>query len=389
MGAEDKAECRESRLRRRLNLTKDGMLDYMVKLQGFSQIRSEGSAPLAISKLLEILKLSPEEVHIELNTRINRRQIDAMVKAREQTFLLEFKANSDLAAISHAIHKLRELEGQAPNAIPLLAVRYMTDGGRKYCEDSSMSWIDLAGNARIQAPGLYIHVEGRPNVHKQTGRPGSVFAPKSSRIARWLLTHHDSYWSQRQIAEKTSMDEGFTSRIVGRLESGGYIQRNADGNIRVSNPDLMLDAWAEEYDFFKHQVYRGHMSARSSQELLQTMPSSLTKVGWQTAATGLGAAWLYNQFAGFRIVTFYLRRGPVALLPRLNEHLPGFRNDSPGANLWLVEPNDEGVFQGVESVEGVACVHPVQVWLDLKFHPERAPEAASSLRDQMPWRKRR
>jgi len=365
------------------------MLDLVVKLHSFGQVQSNGGTSLAIAKLLELLQLSPENVSIELNTRINRRQIDALVNIPERTFLLEFKANSNLAGISSAIQKLRELEDLAPHVVPLLAVRYMTAGGRKYCEEASINWMDLAGNAQIQAPGLYVHVEGRANTHKQTGRPGGVFAPKSSRIARWLLTHHDSYWSQRQIAENTSMDEGFTSRIVGRLESSGYIRRNVDGQIRVSNPDLMLDAWAEEYDFFKHQVYRGHMPARSSQELLQTIPTTLTQVGWETAATGLGAAWLLNQFAGFRIVTFYLRRGEVCRLSNLNEHLPGFRNDSPGANLWLVEPNDEGVFQGAQSVGDVPCVHPIQVWLDLKFHPERAPEAASSLRDQMPWRKKR
>lgn len=360
----------------------------MVKYTDFSQVDCAGNISIAITKLLELLQLAPENVTIELNRNVNSREIDAIVSGPDRAFLLEFKANSDLAAIDSAIQRLCELRHLGPHVVPLLAVRYMTEGGRKRCEQAAMNWIDLAGNARIKESGLYVYVEGRPNLLKQTGRPGSVFAPKSSRIARWLLTHHDRFWSQRQIAEKTSMDEGFTSRIVGRLERSGYIHRNAGGQIRVSNPDLMLDAWAEEYDFFKHQVHRGHMPARSSQDLLQTFPSTLTQVGWTTAATGLGAAWLLDQFAGFRIVTLYMRPSKDSRLPHLNEHLPGFRN-SPGANLWLVEPNDEGVFQGAELVAGVLCVHPVQVWLDLKFHPERAPEAARSLRDQMPWRKKR
>lgn len=103
------------------------------------------------------------------------------------------------------------------------------------------------------------------------------------------------------------------------------------------------------------------------------------------AATGLAAAWLLSHFAGFRITTFYLSE-PASLQALQNElHL---RADLPGANLWLVVPNDDGVFQGSLLTEGIQCVHPVQVWLDLKGHPERAPEAAGELRARFGWKMR-
>ena len=46
----------------------------------------------------------------------------------------------------------------------------------------------------------------------------------------------------------------------------------------------------------------------------------------------------------------------------------------------MVAPNDKGVFEGAEFVDGIRCVHPVQAYLDLKDHPERAAEAAEELR---------
>jgi len=62
-------------------------------------------------------------------------------------------------------------------------------------------------------------------------------------------------------------------------------------------------------------------------------------------------------------------------------------NDERGANTWLVVPNDEGFFHGSEVREGIRCVHPVQVYLDLKAHPERSAEAASRLRQEyLKWR---
>jgi hypothetical protein len=90
-----------------------------------------------------------------------------------------------------------------------------------------------------------------------------------------------------------------------------------------------------------------------------------------------------TRFAGFRLVTFYLReQPPAALLDELS-----FREEERGANVWLVVPNDEGVFHGSSEREGIRCVHPVQVYLDLGAHPERASEAATELREQyVSWR---
>ncbi len=58
------------------------------------------------------------------------------------------------------------------------------------------------------------------------------------------------------------------------------------------------------------------------------------------------------------------RRGPTATFflddvpsEELRERL-GFREEPRGANLWLVIPNDLGVFQGAELRDGVRCVHP-------------------------------
>jgi len=91
---------------------------------------------------------------------------------------------------------------------------------------------------------------------------------------------------------------------------------------------------------------------------------------------------LYSHFANFRLATFYLPNAPG------NElfNALGFREDEKGANTWLVVPNDEGVFHGTEVREGIRCVHAVQVYLDLKDHPESSSEAASRLRqDYLKW----
>jgi hypothetical protein len=61
----------------------------------------------------------------------------------------------------------------------------------------------------------------------------------------------------------------------------------------------------------------------------------------------------------------------------------GFREESRGANVWLVIPDDVGVFDGAGDKQGISCVHPVQAYIDLLAQPERAKEAAAELRSRL------
>jgi hypothetical protein len=255
----------------------------------------------------------------------------------------------------------------------------MGDVGRRICEEACVSWLDLSGNARIIAPGLRVIIEGKTNQFIVRGRPANVFAPKSSRVVRRLLIQPSKYVCQREIARATGLDEGFVSRLVIRLEKDDYLVRAEDGTVRPKDPGLLLDAWREAYQFSKHTIHHGHVAARSGDTLLRVVSDTLTKRGIEHAATGLAGAWVLTRFAAFRIATVYLPTDPS---PTLLDEL-GFREDPRGANLWLVVPNDAGVFQGAVEKDDIRCVHPVQVYVDLKDHPERAPEAAERLRAEL------
>ncbi len=184
---------------------------------------------------------------------------------------------------------------------------------------------------------------------------------------------------QHELAAATGVDEGFTSRIVSRLEEDGLVVREANGAIQPGDPALLLDAWREAYDFARHPIVRGHVAARSGEELLDRLSSVLRARGAGHAATGLAAAWVQARFGGFRIATIYLQdEPPASLLDALS-----FREELRGANVWLALPNDAGVFQGASDLRVVRCVHPVQTYLDLKGHPERAEEAAEQVRKNL------
>lgn len=333
-------------------------------------------------RLADLLGLAPTDAKLR-GQPSGAPHADAVIELGGFTFVVEWEGSGTIARVSEAARQaLHHASRVGKRAIPLVAVPFMGPAGRERCKESNVGWLDLSGNARLVAPALRVQIEGQPNRYKGPGRPASAFAPKSSRIARWLLMHPSRPVTQRELATTTKMDEGFTSRIVAKLESDELIIRDPDGRIRARDPNLLLDAWAESYGFAKHRIFRGHVPARTAEAQLRAMTEILAKKREPHAATGLAAAWLLDRFAGFRIVTIYLASEPEApLLERL-----GFREAEPGANTWLVVPNDEGVFQGASDRDGVRCVHPIQVYLDLKEHPERAKEAAEQLRkDLLKW----
>lgn len=329
-------------------------------------------------RLGELLGEAPSEVRPRQDRRAPA--ADAVIEIAGTTFVVEYKSSGSTAPVSAAIEQVRRLASSiGSRAVPLVVVPFMGPVGRRRCEDAGVAWLDLSGNARIVAPGIRVLVEGQPNRFKSRGRPSSAFAPKSSRISRWLLMHAGQSMKQRDLAQATDMDEGFTSRIVSRLEEENFILRGQDGEIRLRDPDLLLDAWRETYDFSMHQVIQGHLAARSGEEALRLLADGLRGGGVRYAATGLAAAWLLTQFSGFRLATMYVaERPPSDMLETL-----GFREEERGANVWIVVPKDEGVFQGADQRDGIACVHPVQAYLDLKDQPERAKEAAEQLRAEL------
>jgi hypothetical protein len=293
-------------------------------------------------------------------------------------FTVAWSSSGTVATVAEAPRRLRSHE----DAIRLVATPFMGESGRARCDEAGVGWFDLSGNASIRAPGLRIAMDGRPNAYVRRGRPSTPFAPKAARLTRTLLMHHPEALRQSQLAAAARLSEAYTSIITRRLIDDRLVDRLEDNRVRARDPELLRDAWAEAYRFDQHQVTRGTVAARSGEALLERVASAFaTKSADRSdevpyAATGLAAAWLHQPLAGFRIVTVFARRRP----PRDTLDALGFIDEPRGANLWIVVPKDDGVFDGAKRYTGIVATHPVQTYVDLHGQPERADEAAEHLR---------
>lgn len=338
-------------------------------------------------RLAQVLAIPRDQVEVHAQAG----DADLLLGALGHLFLVEYKGRADVATVLASIEQLHRYQAQVSEATrPLLVVPYMGETGAEVCQRAGVDWMDLSGNAHILAPGLRVLLSGSPNRYPRRGRPSNAFAPKSSRVARCLLVDQPPgspprRLLQKEIVEETGLDDGYVSRIVGRLVDDGLLESDEEGRVHAPSPTNLLLAWKAGYDFSKHHLVRGHVSAKTSQALQAEVALALSIADVRFAATGLAAAWKYVPYARYRIVSFYVDGISEARLEKLLGEI-GYRSGARGANLWLIFPSDEGVFLGARDQKDLRCVSPVQTYLDLLHHPERASDAAQELASHcLPW----
>ena len=329
----------------------------------------EREALRSLPAILENLLDEPEIAALHPQPPDSR--FDAIIDVRDRRWLIEIKSVASPGAVASAAERM-----DAPNksdGIRLLVVPFMTPAGAKAAAERNLNWLDLSGNASIRGENLYVSVQGHSNRLATRGRPASAFAPKSSRVARALLLDPERWWRQKELREHTDLDAGRVSRVVRRLDDDDLLAREGP-LLRPRDPDLLLDAWTDEYRFDRHDIITGHFSG-SGVELARALDERLGQADVDHAFTGLAAAWALDRFARFRLGSVYVHGDPRVAADAIE-----LRRHERGANVQLIGPADRGVFDGQREIDNLPCVSPVQVYLDLLALPERAPEAARELR---------
>ena len=278
-----------------------------------------------------------------------------------------------------------------PEPVLVFAAPIISPRMAEVCRESGWSWFDLAGNCRIEVPGLLqLQHTGRAPVH-QTPKPiANLSTPEAGRIIRALLLPENvrQRWTQRLLAEHFGKLEhplrepslGLVNKVIRHLREEAFIEQAPDGGFRLREPQKLLFVWRDAYRFDRHE-------RRSCFTMLQgnKLRAALYRFGLQASLAA------YASFSAADFQAPHVRQPKTWLyVPRQDlsalEEMVEVKTVDSGENTIVLIPDDEGVFYrcdgGTTGDQRMACTNTVQTYVDLWHSGGRGQEAAEALLEQ-------
>jgi hypothetical protein len=248
---------------------------------------------------------------------------------------------------------------------------YLSETAREQIIGLDASYIDSTGNilVRTQRPALFIKQDGAkkdPWPSDETLR--TLKGRGAGRAVRALLDFQPPY-GIRELAERAAVPLGSLSRTVDLLNREGLVTKDGRGPITDLDWEGVIRRWAKDYDL----TTSNGLSTFSEPRGLAALQAKLGKLKRGYATTGAFAAQRFSPVAPARLAAVYVD-DVIGWSERLD-----LRPADSGAHIWLLEPYDDVVFDRTASRDGVVCVSPTQLAVDLLTGPGRDPSEGEEL----------
>ncbi len=264
---------------------------------------------------------------------------------------------------------------QVPPERPVLVVSpYLSRSVREALEAEGASYADHTGNVRlvVDEPGLYIVTSGADSNPWPEERRFSLRGAKAGRVV-CALARTIPPIGVRKLAAAAGTDPGYVSRLLGMLDSEALVDRTSRGRVERVDWRKLLIRWSHEAPLESRTVAitwlapRGHKGLRDG----------LRAADFRYAVTGSMVGAAVAPVAPTRLASIYVE-DPVGAAQTL-----GLREADAGANVVLLRPEDEAVFERVDERDGLTCATLPLVAADLLSGPGRSPAEAEALMDWM------
>lgn len=267
--------------------------------------------------------------------------------------------------------------------VPVLALPSISQRVAELCEEHGWSWFDLAGNHRLDVPGLLrLEHKGNQPVHELPLAKANVGTLEAARVIRALLLpeHAGKRWTQREIQgeSRPKVSLGLVNKVVRYLRDEAFIELRADGGFKLRDPVKLLFAWRDAYRFDRNNR-RGFFTLLQGKRLHDALVRSGTLSGGYVVYAAFSAAEI--QAPHVRQPKTWLYVSP-SVEDEFCAQLEAKTVDS-GENLIVLTPADAGVFYRLDSAKNrLACTNVVQTYVDLYHAGGRGEEAAEALLEQ-------
>lgn len=263
-----------------------------------------------------------------------------------------------------------------PGRLPMLCAYSVSPRVAELCRQNRVAYLDEAGNCWLRAPGLYVHVTGRPSTRPDTRPAVDAFATRSSRVARALLGDPSRVWTLSDLAGEARVSVGLAWKVKQALLEEGFIQVSGK-RIALRDAPGLLDAWEKKYVMPAGKV---SLYAIGRTDELEARLAECCQAGQiRCALTGLSGAWRAAPAVRYATTSAYV---DVATKPAGADELARCLQATPadtGANLILYPTRDESVFFGMRTLAGMHVVSPIQLYLDLLRVAGRGEDAANEI----------
>lgn len=288
------------------------------------------------------------------------------------------------AQLIGAVELARLSPPSGDRSISVIASRYLSPASQQLLRDAQAAFIDYAGNAWLNAPGIHIDRRGFANPGREERGQRDIFSDKASLVLRALLVA-GSPMGVREIAssvsskdERIRLTPGYVSKVVGELERRGYAARR-DEKVILRHAKELLGDWTSAYRGRRRPAPSSYfILAPSTEDLLPRMAASFHAKGVDYAFTGHAGASLVDRYTVFDVAEVYVR-GIEEMTPALADL--GARRVERGGNVNLSVPyyRESAFYDRQMSKGGMKVVSDLQLYLDLYDYPVRGREQAEHL----------
>jgi hypothetical protein len=302
--------------------------------------------------------------------------VRAEIRGNPITLIAEAKSQGEPRYIRQAADQLREYASQFPGAYPIVVSTFISPGTAEILRSRDIGYFDMAGNALIDFGPLFINISGKPNRNPVQKTLRSLFADKSSRILRVLLTNPARSWTVQDLSAEAGVSIGLTSRVKQKLIDFELMPETKSA-IKLTNPGELLDQWRNAYSYEKNEITKYYSSSTPS-EIEKRIANFAGSRGTPYQLTMFSGATRVAAFVRYNFAAFYFSGSILELEQEL-----GISPTSSGANVWVFRPFDEGVYYGMQNREGMSIASNVQLYLDLFKYKGRGEEQATAIRERV------
>ena len=162
----------------------------------------------------------------------------------DRQFVGEVKTRLTQATLGMAVHQMERFPQKG-----LLVTDYVNPKMAERLKAMDMPFLDVAGNAYLNEPPVYVYIKGNKPIEKPHRKPPTrAFQPTGLKVLFALLCHPDLERAPyRDIAKAAGVALGTVGWVITDLKELGYLVDMGKRGRRLTNKEKLIERWVTTY----------------------------------------------------------------------------------------------------------------------------------------------